>query len=334
MTVLCGAATNFLQMAVLRCSVAVGEAGGTPPSHALISDYFSPSRRATALSIYGWGIFLGTAIGFIGGGVIADLFDWRVAFYSAGLLGVPVVLLVIFTVQEPPPGGSEAADRGDSPTVMEVVRHLARTPSFLLMLAAAACQAFLGYTVLGWGVTFLRRTFAVTATEAGFQFGLSAGISGAVGITIGGLLADRLSIRDPRWYGWISGVASIAALPFAIAFAWAEEIEGAIAAFSIFYMLNNTYVSILWTLAQNLVAPRMRATASATQLSVLNIVGLGGGPLMAGYVSDVLEPTHGPDALRIALSIAGVVGAVAGLFFFWMTRYLREDLAAVSPGQD
>ena len=334
MTAVFGATGNFAQMAVARFGVAIGEAGGTPPSHSLISDYFPPERRATALSIYGWGIFVGTGFGFVFGGMVVEAFDWRTAFFAAGALGLPVTLLLLFTVREPPPGASEANASTEQPRVGEVLRTLTRTPSFITLMIAAACQAFLGYTVLGWGVTFLRRVFELSPGDAGFQFGIAAAVTGAIGITIGGVLADKLSVKDARWYGWISAVSSFAALPFALAFAWADEPGFAIAAFSVFYLLNNVYVSSLWTLVQNLVPPRMRATASATQLAILNVVGMGGGPLMAGIVSDVLEPSRGADGLRVALSIAAVVGASAAVFFMLCARTLRQDLAQVAAGEE
>ena len=334
MTALFGATGNFTQMAFARFGVAIGEAGGTPPSHSLISDYFPPERRATALSIYGWGIFVGTGFGFVFGGMIVEAFDWRTAFYAAGALGFPVTLLIVIAVREPPHGVSEGHTQVEQPSVGDVLRTLTRTPSFITLMVAAACQAFLGYTVLGWGATFLRRVFELSPSEAGFQFGVSAAVAGAIGITIGGVLADKLSAKDARWYGWLSAGSSLAALPFALAFAWAGDAGSAIAAFSLFYLLNNVYVSSLWTLVQNLVPPRMRATASASQLAILNIVGLGGGPLMAGIVSDVLEPSRGADGLRIALTIAAIVGASAAIFFMLCARTLRQDLARVSAGEE
>ena len=108
--------------------------------------------------------------------------------------------------------------------------------------------------------------------------------------------------------------------------AWAETSFWAIAFFCPFYLLNNIYVSSLWTLVQNLVTPRMRSMAAATQLTVLNIVGLGAGPLVAGYVSEVLEPQYGNDGLRVALTSAAVVGSIAAIFFLLAGRTLREDL--------
>jgi MFS family permease len=329
MTALCGAAMNFPQLLLARFGVGIGEAAGTPPSHSLISDYFPPERRATAMGIYGWGIFFGTGFGFALGGILLETFSWRAAFYIAGAVGIPVALVLGLTVREPPPGVSDGAVETETPAMGEVVRTLFARASFPMLMVAASCQAFLGYTVLTWGATFLRRCLELSGKDAGIQFGLAAAISGAIGVTLGGLLADRLSRRDPRWYLWLSAAGSVLALPFALGFAWAETSFWAIAFFCPFYLLNNIYVSSLWTLVQNLVTPRMRSMAAATQLTVLNIVGLGAGPLVAGYVSEVLEPQYGNDGLRVALTIAAVVGSIAAIFFLLAGRTLREDLERV-----
>ena len=331
MTALCGAAMTFPQLLFARFGVGIGEAAGTPPSHSLIADYFPPERRATALGIYGWGIFFGTGFGFALGGILLETFSWRAAFYIAGAVGIPVALVLGLTVREPPPGVSDGAVEVETPAMSEVVRTLFARRSFPMLMIAASCQAFLGYTILSWGATFLRRCLELSGRDAGIQFGLAAAISGAIGVTLGGLLADRLSRRDARWFVWISAAGSLLALPFALAFAWAESAPLAIAVFCPFYLLNNLYVSSLWTLVQNLVSPRMRSMAAATQLTVLNIVGLGAGPLVAGYVSEVLEPEYGVDGLRIALTIAAVVGSAAAIFFLMAGRSLREDLARVNP---
>ena len=329
MTAVCGAAGSFTQLLLARFGVGIGEAAGTPPSHSLISDYFPPERRATALGIYGWGIFVGTGFGFALGGILLEAFNWRTAFYVAGAAGLPVAVLLALTVREPPPGASEGVVEEESPSAAEVLRTLFARPSFPMLMLAAACQAFLGYTVLSWGATYLRRVFELSGRDAGIQFGLAAAISGAVGVTVGGLLADRLAQRDERWYAWLSAFSSIVALPFALGFAWAPTATLAIVAFVPFYALNNLYVSSLWTLCQNLVSPRMRATAAATQLGILNIVGLGAGPLVAGYVSQVLEPSYGVDGLRVALALAATIGATAAIFFWLSGRTLRADLARV-----
>jgi len=322
----CGLARSFVQLATLRFAVAIGEAAGTPPSHSLISDYFPPARRATAMAVYGLGIYLGTGFGFAGGGLLLEWFDWRTAFVVAGLAGLPVALLIVLTVREPPRGGSGAGRRAEAPPLSRVMPEVFATRAFRWLMAAAACQAFLGYAVLSWGATYLRRVFAMSAGEAGVAFGAIAAVAGGLGALGGGLLADRLARRDPRWYAWLSALVSLAAFPFAAAFALAPERGLALAAFAPFYLLNNLYVASLWTLVQGLVAPGLRATASATQLAVTNLVGYGVGPALVGLVNDALAPRFGDDAIRWSLLGAAVIGAASAFFFWRCARTLKEEL--------
>jgi MFS family permease len=326
MTVFCGAAKGFGQLALGRFGVGIGEAAGTPPSHSMISDYFPPERRATALSVYATGIYFGTGFGFAGGGLVLEYFDWRTAFYVAGLAGLPVVLLLAFTVREPVRGRFDAVRDAVTPPVHEVIRALFARRSFVFLLLAASCQAFLGYAVLSWGATFLRRVFDMPATEVGISFGLLAAISGAIGAAAGGALVDRLALRDSRWYAWLPAIVSLAAFPFAVGFVIADAPSLSLLAFAPFYLLNNMYVGPLWSLTQNLVRPSMRATASATLLAILNIVGYGIGPPLIGWISDLLEPTRGDDAIRVALLFAAFIGASASIFFLLCARTLPEDL--------
>ena len=134
MTAVCGAAQTFTQLLVARFGVGIGEAAGTPPSHSLISDYFPPEKRATALGIYGWGIFVGTGFGFALGGILLEAFDWRSAFYIAGFVGIPVAILLALTVREPPPGASEGIVEEESPPFSRVLRTLFARPSFPCLL--------------------------------------------------------------------------------------------------------------------------------------------------------------------------------------------------------
>ncbi len=329
MTAACGAAGNFVTLALARFGMGIGEAAGTPPSHSLISDYFSPGRRATALAVYGLGIFAGAGFGFVLGGIILEAWGWRSAFYAAGLAGLPVALLLMLTVREPPAGVSEQSeDSGEGISMMLVLRRLAHTASFRTLMAAAACQAFLGYTVLSWGVTFLRESFGIGGAEAGLRFGIFTALSGAVGVTLGGALADRLARRSPRGYMTLSAWSSALALPFALGFAWSRDLDLAMWSFAVFYLLNNMYVSSLWTTVQNLVRPRMRATASALQLAILNIAGLGVGPLAAGIALDLLEPRIGKDAWRVTFTFAALIGVCAVFFFLRCGRTLARDMEA------
>jgi MFS family permease len=332
MTAACGLAASFWQLAFARFGVGIGEAAGTPPSHSMISDYFAPERRATALSVYATGIYFGVMFGFLGGGLIRDAFDWRTAFFAAGVPGLPLALLLLLTVREPARGAAERRSvAAAAPRVAEVVRALAARRSFRLLVAAACFQGLSGYAVLSWGPAFLGRVHGLGATEIGAGFGLVAGLGGALGATAGGALADRLGARDARWYAWLSAVVSAAALPFATGFYLAPAPALALLAFAPFYVLNNVYVGPLWSLVQGLAPVRVRAVASAALLAIVNVVGLGCGPLLVGAMNDWLAASEGALAIRWSLLVVALAGGLGGaLFFALAARSLREDLAAAA----
>lgn len=323
----CGAATSFAQLATLRFGVGIGEAAGAPPSQSMLSDYFSPAQRARALSVFGLGIYLGTLLGFAGGGLIAEWFDWRTAFVVAGLSGLPLALLIAFSVREP--ARAEARSESHLPFA-EMARILFRQRTYRRLMAAAACQAFIGFAALSWSAILLQRVFAMNKAEAGVSFGLVAGIAGGAGNLLGGALADRFGSRDPRWYAWLSGAVSLAAAPFFAAFAQAETAALALACFGVFYFLNNIYVPSLWTLVQTLVPARLRATSSATQLAITNVFGYGVSSVAVGMLNDRLAPSFGDGAIRWTLLLPAMIGALSGPLFWRCASSVREDLAAVS----
>jgi len=324
MTAASGVALSFWQIALARFGVSVGEAACTPASHSILSQIFEPQRRATALAIYGIGIYFGMMFGFAGGGWVRDHFDWRTAFFAGGALGVPLALLLAATVAEPP-RPAHVGEGGDA-SLREVIAALFGKRAFRFLLAAACCQALLGYAVISWGAQFLIRVHAMTPTSVGASFGVIGGIAGALGITLGGHIADRAAARDVRWYAWLAALESLAAFPFGLVFLLASDSVTALAAFAPFYFLNNMYVGSLWSLTQGLVAPRMRAVAAATQLAVLNLAGLFVGPLLVGALNDALAPSLGATAIRWSLVVMAVVGASAAIFFRSCAHTLREDL--------
>ena len=326
MTAASGLALSFWHIALARFGVSVGEAACTPASHSILSQIFEPQRRATALAIYGIGIYFGMMFGFAGGGWVRDHFDWHTAFFAGGALGVPLALLLVTTVAEPARSAVESDDAGGAASLTEVIAALFGKRAFRFLLAAACCQALLGYAVISWGAQFLIRVHAMTPTAVGATFGLIGGLAGALGITIGGHLADRAAAHDVRWYAWLSAFESLAAFPFGLIFLLANDSLTALAAFAPFYFLNNMYVGSLWSLTQGLVAPRMRAVAAATQLAVLNFAGLFIGPLVVGALNDALAPSLGVTAIRWSLVVMAVVGASAAIFFRSCALTLREDL--------
>ncbi len=327
MTAASGMARSFVQLAAARVGVGVGEAAGSPPSHSLISDYFPPERRATALALYANGVYVGAGIAIMLGGYIVTHFDWRVAFYAVGLAGLPLALLVRLTVRELPRGASEAGPvEHEAVDFGEVVRFLAARRSFVWLAAATSCQALLGYGVLGWGFEFLSRVHGMPRAEIGAWFGPIVLLGGCIGVTLGGRIADRLGVRDVRWYVRLPAVLVLVQMPFVLGFLLLDDPIAALISFAPFYAISNMYVGPMLSTIQNLAQPNMRATTSAIMLFLLNMVGLGGGPFLVGFMNDQLSGTYGAEAIRYSFLLVALISASASLFFWLSGSTLREDL--------
>lgn len=330
MTAACGLAQNFVQLALARVGVGVGEAAGSPPAHSLIADYFPPERRSTALAIYGAAVYPGTMMAFLLGGYIRQWFEWRTVFFIVGLPGILLALLVRFTVKEPPRGMSEGAvsQAAQAPaTLRETLRYLLGCPSYLLIMAGSSVQSLSGYSVMVWGPSFLRRVHGLSSVEIGTTLGLAVGIAGFAGALLGGRLTDRLGSRDPRWYMRLPAIAALLALPLVSGFLLTDDLTLAIACFAPYYALGALYLGPMFAMTQGLVRLRMRATASAILLFVVNLIGLGLGPLMVGIFNDTVFAGYGQGAIRYSLLMGAWAGGIASLLFWAASRRLPADLA-------
>lgn len=335
MTAVTGLAQSFTQLALARIGVGLGEAACTPPSHSLLSDYFPPERRGTALSIFALGVPIGIMTGYLVGGWVNHHFGWRTAFFVVGTPGLLLALLAWATLREPPRGHSEGLRVNESTareSISEVLRFMWRLRSFRHLSLAAALHALYGYGALAFMPAFMMRVHGMTNTaELGLWLGLIAGIFSGIGTFLGGNLSDRLAARrkDLRWYMWLPAWATMLSVPFSFLFyLWPEgrtalllSIPGAI--------LGPIYLGPTAAMTQGLVKLRMRATASAILLFVINLIGLGLGPQAVGALSDLLAPTYGAESLRYALLSVVVTGSVwSALHYFFAARTLREDLTA------
>ena len=330
MTALSGIAQNFVHLLLARIGVGIGEAGCSPPAHSLISDYYPPEERATALGVYSLGIPFGVMFGLFVGGWINEAFGWRYAFFVVGIPGLLLALVFRFTVDEPRRGQSEnrvAEERG--PGILETFKFLAKRPSFLHISFAGALAAFVGYGVISWFPTFLIRSHHMGTAEIGLWFGLIMGIPGGAGIFLGGYVADRLGAKDPRWYLWASTVAALLAIPFVIATYLLANPYWALAVFSMPIMLSNFWQATTFAQTQSMVQLRMRGVASAILLFIINIIGLGAGPWAIGVLSDAFAPRFGPDSLRWSLLIFSSLGIWAAYHFYAGGKYLEADLGRV-----
>ncbi|HKC52015.1 MAG TPA: MFS transporter [Myxococcota bacterium] len=332
MTALTGLAQGFGQLVAARVGVGIGEAGGSPPSHSLISDLYPPERRATALAIYSLGIPIGGALGSILGGWLGQKYGWRIAFMAVGIPGALLAVIVRLTLREPPRGRFDAVQAVTAEareSVRDVLRFMMRLPSFLHMAFGASLHAFYGYGAAYFVPVFLIRVHHMDKLEVGAWLGGIALTTGVIGISLGGAISDRLAARDPRWYMRVPAFASALAIPFAVIFYLWPDPRTAILLSVPGTLLGGVYLGPTFAMTQTLVKPQMRALASAILLFIINLIGLGGGPLMVGIVSDRLKPMYGDESVRYALLWIVTVGAAwATLQYLLAARTLERDLQA------
>lgn len=332
MTAFCGMAVNFAMLFVGRIGTSVGEAGGSPPSHSIIADYFPPEKRGTALSVYALAIPIGTMLANLLGGWGNEFVGWRWTFILIGVPGVFLALLIVTTVRELPRGhsdvgGASLGTTDDTPGFMEVLKLLWKRKSFRHLSLAAGLHSLVWYAGSSFNNAFLMRTHDMTSGSAGSWLALFSGL-GVIGTFLGGYLSDRLSIKtgDRRWYMWVPGIATLAMVPFQFSSYLSSNLWVLVPSFSLMFILASVFFGPSFAMTQALVTVRMRAMAASVLLFVQTIVGLTLGPYLTGVVSDHLKATSGSESLAYALVIVGFVNVWAALHYFWSTRTLRQDL--------
>lgn len=320
-TAACGLALNFWQIFLARLGVGVGEAGGVAPSYALIGDYFPPRRRAFALAVYSLGIPLGSAIGLLTGGYIAQEIDWRVAFVAIGLAGLLLTPIFKLTVRDlpRPTASSLPAVPVRAPRVSEVARVLAGKPAFWFLSFGAAAGSAIGYGISFWMPSFVQRSLGLGLFDTALFLSAVLLLGGMTGMLAGGVLADRLGQVRKAWYAWVPGIAYAAGVPLLAAGMSSDTLWLVFVLFLVPQGLGYVWLGPVLTAVQHLVEPAARATASALFLLINNLIGLGGGIYALGALSDALAPLYGKEALRMAIIgalsfylLAGLLMAVAG----------------------
>jgi predicted MFS family arabinose efflux permease len=328
MTAISGFVQNYAQLLAARVGVGVGEAGGSPPSHSIVSDIFPPHRRASALSFYSTGVNIGILFGFLFGGWLNEFFGWRVAFVVVGLPGILIALIVRATLKEPIRGLVENKIVTDQQVPFsEVLSLLWSRRTFRHMAFAAGLNAFAGYGVVNWLASFFIRSHGMSTGELGTWLAMSTGLFGAIGVLAGGLIADRLAPSDKRWYVWLPAITTFLCAPAIAAVLLLSNQYAALIVAFIPGLLINVYLGNSIATSHALVGQRMRATTSAILFLVINIIGLGLGPWAIGLLSDTLAPTLGAESLRYAmLYLLPAVMVWSAGHFYLASRTLKEDL--------
>jgi len=329
MTTLSGLAASFAQLVAARFGVALGESACSPAASSLIADYFPAERRATAFAIYGVGITIGMALGLAVGGWANELYGWRAAFFVAGLPGLALALVLRLTVREPIRGQAEpvAMDHAQY-SAAQTVRTILSCKSFLAYTVGLGLFSFSGNAFETWTPVYLIRAYHLGTGALGSWLGSLEAVSGLIGTVAGGLVADRLGRRDPRWYLWMPATAAAMMVPLMFEFL---HTRGGV--MYLFYFLtticSSSYMAPMVAITQQIMPVRLRALATALLYLLLNLIGPGAGPFVAGLLSDRFAPTYGVQGLRLSLTVT-LLGAVCGVVLtLWGARALPEDLLRV-----
>jgi len=331
MTALSGMAGNILHLTLARIGVGVGEAGCSPAAHSLIADYYPPEQRSTAMGIYSLGISLGIMIAYLAGGWVAQNIGWRAAFLMVGLPGLILAVVVRYTMQEPPRGMSEGRiDSGHRPGVLTVARYLLRRKSFIHMAIGSGLASFVAYAVITFFPSFMIRSHGMGLAEIGVYLGLIIGIASGLGYVGGGYLADKASTVGHKYSLWTVSAAMIFGWLFTLPIYLLNNPYWVFAAFAVPTIFSNFYLATTFAQVQGLVGLRMRAVASALLLFLLNIIGLGLGPMLTGILSDLLRASFGDESLRYSLLLVNaIIGPWAAWHFYVAGRHLEADLDRV-----
>jgi MFS transporter, Spinster family, sphingosine-1-phosphate transporter len=325
MTAVSGLAQNFWQLLLARIGVGVGEAGCTPTAHALIADSLPPERRAGGIAFFGLGIPIGSLLGTLVGGGMAEALGWRAAFFVVGLPGLLLALFVWFFLKDPRAAVAARADAPPRLGMMASLKLLATSRAYCLVLAGASVTAFLSYGKGLWVLSYFQRTHGLSVGQTALYVGIPLGIGGIIGTWAGGWAADRWGRHDKRHMLTLPAIAMLLAVPVLFAGYWTDDWRLAIALIFLPTLANSAYYGPAYGAAQVLARPDTRAMAAAWMVFAQNLIGLGLGPLLFGALSDMLKPEYGAESVRIVLYFAAWAGLVPALLFWLGARALGRE---------
>jgi MFS family permease len=328
LTVATGLTRSYWQLLWARIGVGVGEAGGTPGANSLLSDYFPPSRRAMALSVFALGAPIGAWLGSQVAGTIAFRFGWRTMFLALGVPGVLAGALVLVSIREPRRGCLDAcADRAAAPSFLTTLRFLLRQPSAMHSIAAQALTALWGWGLMWWTPAFLMRSYSLDVAQAGGILGPIHLIGGSAAMVASTWLLSRPRLSDERRVMRLLALnIALATVVTAIIYS-THSLALTKALFWLFVPSIYIYLGPGFGILNNLAQPKMRAMYCAILLFLANVCNLIIAPQMVGVLSDWFAPHHAPDAesLRLAMLCLVPTGFWAAWHYWRSAHRLLED---------
>jgi MFS family permease len=324
-TAACGMVQSYGQLVVARMGVAFGEAGGIAPSYALIADLYPKERRARALAFFSLGIPIGSALGIFFGGSLTEYLSWRTAFLIVGLAGLPTALLVKLFIAEPARGRFDFGEPQPAPPLPETARTLAGNPSFWLLSFGAASGSILGYGLIFWLPSFFSRSFHLSQSQIALYYGSIVLVGGVAGTWLGGWIGDRVGPARPGAYALIPAVCFLMTAPAFAMGLFAPNLWVAWLLFTFGQMTALAWLGPVISAVQHIVAPSVRATASASFLFINNLIGIAFGIYFLGWLSDRMKLAHGDDSLQYSILYGLGFYLLSALLYLAASTRLKRD---------
>jgi predicted MFS family arabinose efflux permease len=315
LTAICGFTQTYSQLLLMRIGVGIGEAGGTAPSHAILSDLFPARLRPRVLAIFGIGVSIG--VGFASwGGWLSERIGWRPVFFVFGIPGILLALLIGATVSEPSRGALDHAKKGVSAGLGDTLRYIVREPSLRHQMWAAFAFCLASWGLIWWLPAYLVRSHGMTVGDAGALLGWMHGLGGTAGLVGSVWLMRWFEGRDLRWPARAAAIMLAAATVPALVAVSTHDTSLAKGMLWIFISVIYGLYGPMFSLLQNTSPAAMRSQVAAIGLLVINIANLVIAPIAVGWASDLLTPHYGSESLRVALIVLSLFG-FWGAFHYW-----------------
>ena len=326
-TVLCGRSRNYLEFLLGRIGVGIGEAGGTPPSTAIVSDYFPCDRRPMAMTVLALGAPIGAFLGLNFAGWVANVYSWRMAFIALGIPGLVVGVMVYLTVREPARGRLDGIQDEIKPTLWQSTKFLWKQKAAYHVVIGGGLCALWGWGLIFWTTTFLRRTYDLNVSQAADVTGDIHLVGGVAASIFTAWLLSRPWMADPRRVAlFLAAGIGLATVPSIIAY-WTHSLLVCKVMFWLFIPAIYFYIGPCFGLLNNLSPCHMRNMFIAISLLVANILNLVVAPQAVGALSDWFAGSHAVDAasLRLALLCLAPTGFWAAYHLWLASRTIVED---------
>ena len=326
-TVACGLAANYTQLVVARMTVGFGEAGGVPPSYAIITDTYPPGKRAAAFGIYNLGPAIGAAAGVAFGAAIAEAYGWRMPFIVVGVIGIVTALLVRFVIREPARGATDAAPVAKAAPAQfwPTLRMFFANPVLMLAALGSGATQFVTYGLGNFAVLFLMRDKGMALGDVAVWYALVLVVGMGGGMIVSGRVIDRMTRVSRTGYALAPALSLGVAMPFYLGFVWAPGWPLALALLGIVMVFNYFYLSASVALVQDEVRPDQRVLSGALLLLVMNFIGLGLGPTWVGFASDWFRAAGHAHYLQSALATLTPFYLLAIAIFLLLARRLARE---------